>query len=293
MPTPRPGSPPGPRQAFRAVLAGHACVHPGSVFDAPSAVLAKSLGFECAIFAGSIASLSVLAAPDLIILTLSEFAEQAKRICRATTLPLVVDADHGYGNALNVQRCVQELEFAGIAAMTIEDTDLPRPYGTLKPRLVSRQEGLGKIRAALAARRDPDLCIAGRTSALDIAGMDEAIARVTAYAEAGADAVFLTGVKTLDQIRDIAAHVRVPIMLGGTAPSLDSTDLAQHGVRFRILGHQPYMAALNAAYETLRAIRAGTKPADLTGLLPPNLHAIAERRAAHDAATKDFLGGDQ
>jgi oxaloacetate decarboxylase len=289
MPTPRPG----PRQAFRAVLAGNACVHPGSVFDAPSAVLAESLGFECAIFAGSIASLSVLAAPDLIVLTLSEFAEQARRICRVTDLPLVVDADHGYGNALNVQRCVEELEAAGIAAMTIEDTDLPRPYGTTKASLVSREEGLGKVRAALAARRDPSLVIAGRTSALDIAGMEEALARVTAYAEAGADAVFLTGVKTIEQIRDIAAHVRVPIMLGGTPPSLDSAELAQHGVRFRILGHQPYMAALNAAYETLRAIRAGTKPADLTGLLPPNLHALAERRVAHDAATKDFLGGQK
>ena len=280
-----------PRQAFRAVLAGDACVHPGSVFDAPSALLAESLGFECGIFAGSIASLSVLGAPDLIVLTLSEFAEQARRICRATALPLVVDADHGYGNALNVMRCVQELENAGVSAMTIEDTDLPRPYGATGATLVSRAEGLGKVRAALAARRDPDLVIAGRTSALDIAGMDEAIARVSAYAEAGADAVFLTGVKSHEQVAQIAAAVRAPIMLGGTAPGLDSAELGRQGVRFRILGHQPYMAALNAAYETLRAIRAGAKPSDLPGLLPKHLLNIAERRDAHDAATGDFLGG--
>src|SRR6516164_8958879 len=105
------------RERFRAVLAGHQCIHPGSVFDPISARIAEELGFEVGMFAGSIASFTVLGAPDLIVLTLSEFAEQAYRINRAGKLPLLVDADHGYGNALNVMRTVQELETAGVAAM--------------------------------------------------------------------------------------------------------------------------------------------------------------------------------
>ncbi len=142
------------RERYRAVLAGEACLHPGSVFDPISARIAEELGFEVGMFAGSIASYTVLGAPDLIVLTLSEFAAQAYRINRAGKLPLMVDADHGYGNALNVMRTVQELETAGVAALTIEDTRLPRGYGETKPVLISLEEGVGKMRAALAARED-------------------------------------------------------------------------------------------------------------------------------------------
>ena len=101
------------RKKFRAVLAGDRCIHPGSVYDPLSARIAEDLGFEVGMFAGSTASLTVLGAPDLIVLTLSEFAQQCYRICRAGNLPLLVDADHGYGNALNVKRTVEELETAG------------------------------------------------------------------------------------------------------------------------------------------------------------------------------------
>src|SRR5580765_4893366 len=123
------------RERFRAVLSGPKCVHPGSVFDPLSARIAEDLGFEVGMFAGSIASLTVLGAPDIIVLTLTEFAEQAHRICRAGNLPLLCDADHGYGNALNVMRTVEELETAGIAAMCIEDTLLPKTYGEKQPGL--------------------------------------------------------------------------------------------------------------------------------------------------------------
>src|SRR5260370_24941795 len=142
------------RKRFRAILAGSRCVHPGSVFDPLSARIAEDLGFEIGMFAGSTASLTVLGAPDLIVLTLSEFAAQAYRICRAGDLPLLVDADHGYGNALNVRRTVEELETAGVAALTIEDTLLPRPFGNGQAQLISIEEGIGKMRAALAARQD-------------------------------------------------------------------------------------------------------------------------------------------
>src|SRR5216683_6890956 len=163
------------RERFRAILAGGRCIHPGSVFDAVSARIAEDLGFEAGMFAGSVASLAVLGAPDLIVLTLTEFAEQAYRINRAGNLSLLVDADHGYGNALNAKRTVEELETAGVAALSIEDTDLPTPFGTAKPRMTSVEEGVGKMKAAIAGRQDPLLAIAGRTSAIQIAGLDDAI----------------------------------------------------------------------------------------------------------------------
>src|SRR5215467_5564312 len=147
------------RQRFRQLLAGDQCIHPGSVFDPISARIAEELGFEVGMFAGSIASFTVLGAPDLIVLTLTEFAQQALRINRAGKLPLMVDADHGYGNALNVMRTVQELETAGVAALMIEDTLLPRTFGEKKPTLVSLDEGIGKMRAALSAREDKSLVI--------------------------------------------------------------------------------------------------------------------------------------
>src|SRR5476649_1559857 len=128
------------RERLRTVLSGRRCVHPGSVYDAISARIAESIGFEIGMLAGSTASLTVLGAPDLIVLTLTEFAAQAYRICRAGTLPLLVDADHGYGNALNVRRTVEELETAGVAGLTIEDTALPRPFGDGKTRLIPLEE---------------------------------------------------------------------------------------------------------------------------------------------------------
>jgi oxaloacetate decarboxylase len=141
------------RGRLRAVLSGSQCVHPGSVFDPISARIAEDLGFEVGMFAGSIASFTVLGAPDIIVLTLSEFADQAHRICRAGNLPLLCDADHGYGNGLNVMRTVEELETAGVAALSIEDTALPQPFGSQgKPQLLSVEEG--SARCAPRSRRD-------------------------------------------------------------------------------------------------------------------------------------------
>ena len=117
------------RRRFREILEGDGCVFPASVHDPLSARIAEDLGFEMGMFAGSTASLVVLGAPDVLLVTLTEFAEQAYRICRAGNLPVLVDADHGYGNALNVRRTVEELENAGVAGLTIEDTLLPTPYG--------------------------------------------------------------------------------------------------------------------------------------------------------------------
>src|SRR5881628_3349809 len=166
------------RKQYRRILEGNVCIHPASVFDAMSARMAASLGFEVGMFAGSIASGTVLGAPDLVVLTLTEFAAQIRRITRGGDVPLMVDADHGYGNALSVMRTVEELESAGVAGLTIEDTLLPQPFrGGDKPKLIPIDEGVGKMKAALTGRQDKGLVVLGRTSALAIAGVDETIAR--------------------------------------------------------------------------------------------------------------------
>ena len=243
------------RTAFRAILAGEGVVHPASVFDPISARIAEDLGCACAILAGSVASLAVLGAPDNTSITLSEFEGLITRITRASSIPLLVDADHGYGNALSVARTVVELERAGVAALTIEDTDLPQPFGSERPALISRAEGLGKMHAALAARREPELVIIGRTSACAIAGIDEAVARAMLYAEAGVDALFFTGVATHEHLAALHAVSDLPIILGG-GPLLPDT--ASLGVRIALRGHQPIHAAFLAVYETMLALEQGS-----------------------------------
>ena len=117
------------RQALRSILNGSGCIRPGSVYDATSIRIAEDLGFEVGMFGGSVASLAVLGDPDIALITLTELCEQMRRMSRAAVLPVLVDADHGYGNALNVRRTVQELEAAGAAGLTIEDTLLPQAFG--------------------------------------------------------------------------------------------------------------------------------------------------------------------
>lgn len=280
------------RERFRTLLAGDRCVHPGSVFDPISARIAEDLGFEVGMFAGSIASMTVLGAPDIIVLTLSEFADQAYRICRAGNLALLVDADHGYGNAMNVKRTVEELETAGVAALSIEDTELPQPYGTVgSSRMISIEEGVGKMRAAVEGRQDPNLVIAGRTSAVAINGIDDAVARAKAYEAAGVDALFFVGVKTKAELEALRSAVDLPFILGGRGPELSDIDyLGEQGVRVCLQGHQPFMAAVQAVHDTLKALRDGTAPGDLKGVASGDLMKTVTRDADYDRWMRTFLG---
>jgi carboxyvinyl-carboxyphosphonate phosphorylmutase len=169
------------RARLRAILSGSHCLRPGSVYDAISVRIAEDLGFEVGMFGGSAASLAILGDPDIALITLSELAEQMRRMARAGALPVLVDADHGYGNALNVRRTVQELESAGAAGLTIEDTLLPQAFAEPNTQLISLEEGVGKVKAALEARGDPSLVIVGRTGAASVTSVDDAIARARAF----------------------------------------------------------------------------------------------------------------
>jgi carboxyvinyl-carboxyphosphonate phosphorylmutase len=278
------------RERYRAVIAGNECIHPGSVFDAISARIAEELGFEVGMFAGSIGSFAVLGNPDLILLTLTEFAAQAYRINRAGKLPLMVDADHGYGNALNVMRTVQELETAGVAGIMIEDTVLPRAFREAKPTLISIEEGVGKMRAALAAREDKSLVIIGRTSAAAISGIDDAIARAKAYEAVGVDALFFAGGMNPANLDAMAAAVKLPLMLGGGGGGMsDKAYLASRNVRIALQGHQPFSAAVKAVYDTLKALREGVKPADLRGVASAEMMQRVTREGEFKSWTEKFL----
>jgi len=279
------------RESFRAHLESKACAYPASVYDPISARIAEDLGFEVGMFAGSVASLTVLGDPDHILLTLSEFTQQAYRICRASNLPIMVDADHGYGNALNVKRTVEELETAGVAALSIEDTELPRPFGSGgKTSLISIEEGVGKMKAAVAGRSDPSLVIAARTSAILVAGIDDTIARITAYQETGVDAIFLIGIKQKQQLEAIASECKLPLFLGGAGADIMDLDyLASQGVSLCLQGHQPVMAAIQATYDALKALREGTKPSDLNKRFDKNLINQWSKVDAYDQWMQDFL----
>jgi len=279
------------RERYRAVLAGDQCVHPASVFDPISARIAEDLGFEVGMLAGSIASFTVLGAPDIIVLTLTEFAQQIHRICRASTLSLMVDADHGYGNALNVKRTVEELESAGVSALTIEDTVLPRQFGTGETALISIEEGVGKMKAALSGRQDPSLVVAGRSSALSVTGVEDAIRRTKAYEAAGVDAMFLSGATTKAEVEAVRAEVKIPLMLGGDGGELsDRAFLSANGVRIALQGHLSFSASVKAIYDTLKALRDGVVPGDLTPTLAtPDLMGQVTRRADYDTWTKEFM----
>src|ERR1700726_1608471 len=221
------------REALRSILTGSALIRPGSVYDATSIRIAEDLGFELGMFGGSVASLAVIGDPDIALITLTEIAEQMRRMSRASALPVLVDADHGYGNALNVRRTVQELEAAGAGGLTIEDTLLPQAYGEAKTQLISLEEGVGKMKAALDGRGDPSLVIMARTGAVAISSLDDAIRRARAYEAIGVDALFFTGIKARAELEAISAATSLPIVLGGAPEAMaDLDDLA--GLRVRI-----------------------------------------------------------
>jgi carboxyvinyl-carboxyphosphonate phosphorylmutase len=279
------------REALRAILAGNTCIRPGSVYDAISIRIAEDLGFELGMFGGSVASLAVLGDPDITLITLTELAEQMRRMSRAASLPVLVDADHGYGNALNVRRTVQELETAGAAGLTIEDTLLPQAYGAAKPQLIALEEGVGKMKAALDGRSDPSLVIMGRTGAAAITSLDDAIQRARAYEATGVDALFFTGIKASGELEALSAATTLPLVLGGVPDEMtDLDDLAGLRVRIALQGHAPVAAAMQAVYETLKALREGVSPKSLKHLASSELSARVMRDADSKTHGHAFLG---
>ena len=243
-----------PGQRLRAAWQAGAIQVPG-VFNALVARMAERLGFPAVYLSG--AALSAAAAvPDIGLLTLTEFVEQARVIAQATLLPLLCDADTGFGEALNVERTVQLFEAAGAAGIHLEDQQLPKRCGHLSGKaLVEPGAMAAKVRAAVAARRDPHFVVMARTDARGVTGFEDAVRRARLYLEAGADAIFPEALESAEEFAEFARAVPAPLLANmtefGRSPNLDFAALMAMGYRMVLYPVTALRAALKAAEEVL------------------------------------------
>jgi len=247
------------RRLRERLLATELLVAPG-VYDGLSARIAAAAGFE-ALYASGGAIARSSGVPDLGLLSVTEVLARVREIVDATSLPVIADADAGYGNALNVYRTVQAFERLGVAALHLEDQVSPKKCGHYAGKqVVSAEEMIGKLCAAQEARRDPDLVLIARTDARAVEGLDGAIRRGNAYAAAGADLVFVEAPDSEDDLRAIARDVRAPQLVnmfqGGRTPLVGPTALAAMGYRVMIVPSDLQRAAIRALQEAAAAIKA-------------------------------------
>src|SRR4029450_4083032 len=181
-------------ERFRSVISGSTCVLAANIFDPLSARIADLLGYEGGVVSGSVGKAANLGVPDIVLSNMSDVVDHCRRITRMAEVSLMVDAEDGFGNAVNVRRTVQEMEAAGVAAIEIEDNAVPKRFNVQNPALISKEEQVGKLQAAIAARTDPSTVIVARTSALAACPLEEALDRIRAYASTGAEALMLAAV---------------------------------------------------------------------------------------------------
>jgi 2-methylisocitrate lyase-like PEP mutase family enzyme len=244
---------------LRQLLRGDDLVVAPGVYDGLSARLARAAGFV-AVYATGGGIARSMGYPDLGLLSLSEVLDRLREIVHHAQVPVIADADTGYGNALNVRRTVREFEGAGVAALHLEDQTFPKRCGHLDDKsVVPLAEMVGKVRAARDAAPDPDLVLIARTDALAVEGLDAAIERAHAYAEAGADVVFVEAPTSEDQIETIARRLPMPKLLnmfeGGKTPFVPLARLRALGYRIVIIPSDLQRAAIHAMEGVLAAIR--------------------------------------
>jgi carboxyphosphoenolpyruvate mutase len=233
---------------------------PGA-YDGVSARLIARAGFPAIYFSGGLSASSFPGVPDFGTRTLSEAVAQVGGAVRATGLPLLADAEAGFGSVLSIQRLIWEMESVGAAGVHLEDQDVPRRCGHYRDkRLVSTATHVGRLEAALESRRDPDFVIIARTDAVSVTGFDDAIERSRAYLDAGADVVFLDGVETLEQVQSIPSLLDGPVMAnmveGGVTPFLTAGELEALGYALAIYPCSAYFAAVGAMRDVLATLRA-------------------------------------
>lgn len=228
--------------------------------DALTARIAADLGFEAVYATGAGISNAMLGLPDVGLATLTEVVEQVRRMCDAVDVPVVADMDTGHGNALNARRALRFLESAGVAAVQIEDQTFPKRCGHFDGKeVVPVDEMLAKLRAVLEARRDPATVIIARTDALAVEGVEAAVERANAYADAGADLLFIEAPPTVELLATLPGRVRAPLLAnmveGGLTPLLDADELGAMGYRVVLFANTALRAAMLAVQSTLRRLR--------------------------------------
>jgi methylisocitrate lyase len=266
------------------------------VFCPLVARMAQRLGFRAVYLSGGALS-AAAGVPDVGLLTLTDFTDEARLITRATALPLLCDADTGFGEALNVERTVQLFEEAGAAGIHLEDQQLPKRCGHLSGKaLVSAAEMAAKIRAAVAARRDPDFVIMARTDARGVNGFDDAVRRAQLYLEAGADAIFPEAMENVEEFGEFARQVQSPLLANSTefgrSPNLDIATFARLGYRMVLYPLTAFRPALRAARDTLADIQTKGHQRDCL----PQMLTRAELYellgyADYEARDRDYFGG--
>ena len=245
--------------ALRQLIAKGAVMMPG-VPNAAMARLVEQVGFDAVYVSGAGMANATAGVPDIGLLSMTEVARLAGYIASAVKIPAIVDADTGFGGAENVAGTTRELEAAGLAGCHIEDQEFPKRCGHLAGKsIVDLEEMVGKIKAAVSARRDPDFMIIARTDARAVEDFGRTVERAGEYLAAGADAIFPEALQSRDEFRDFAAEIKLPLMANmtefGQSPLLSFQELSDLGYRMVIFPQSAFRVSMKASEEFLRALK--------------------------------------
>jgi methylisocitrate lyase len=251
---------------FRQLIAKGTVMMPG-VANAAMARQVERAGFDAVYISGAGMANTIAGVPDIGLLTLTEVVQLAGYVAQAVNIPAIVDADTGFGGAENVARTIQELEKAGLAGCHIEDQEFPKRCGHLAGKsIVDVEEMVGKIKAAVAARRDPDFMIIARTDARAVEDFDRAIERAGEYLAAGADAIFPEALQSADEFRDFAKEIDLPLLANmtefGKSPLLSVEQLSDFGYRMVIFPMSAFRVAMKASEAFFRGLKKAGSQSD-------------------------------
>lgn len=258
---------------LRKLIEQHGIIVSPGAYDCLSAKLVEQAGFKMVSATGAGVAASILGYPDVGLTTMSEVLNQTRNIVKSVNIPVFADCDTGYGNPINVYRTIQEFEDAGVAGLFIEDQAAPKRCGHFEGKhLISKEEMVKKIEAALDARTDPDLVIMARTDARDVYGLDAAIECAGAYVEAGVDMIYIESPRTVEELRKVAKAVDVPTMAniveGGKTPLVSVQELEEMGFKFASFSGSAQRIAMRAIQRLLGTLKT-------TGSLDGVLEEIA------------------
>jgi len=268
-----------PGAELRKRMGGDLVVLPG-VWDAITARIAEGAGAQGLYLTGAGVTNSQLGTPDVALLTLLEMAEQARNVCDAVSIPVIADADTGYGGTWNVLRAVREFERAGLAGMHIEDQVIPKKCGHLDGKeLVSREEMESKVRAAVQARTDDSFLVVARTDARGVSGLEEAVARAKAYVMAGADVIFPEGLESKEEFAEFRSRVDAPLLANMT--EFGKTPLITVD-EFRSLGYNLVIFPMTAFRVMMKAVEDAVRVLLSEGTQQPLLERMRTRQELYD-----------